>query len=77
MKKEQPVETSAFLFVLECGKFIRVEYPENIFDELWEEIESAWLSRRIWWTGNFVNVTATYYGQAIESINMSMVVGIV
>ena len=76
MKKEQTVETSVFLLVLECGKSIRVEYPENIFDELWEEIESAWLSRRIWWAGNFANVTTIYCGQVIESINMSMVVGI-
>ncbi|MFA5234539.1 MAG: hypothetical protein WC390_09085 [Sulfurimonas sp.] len=59
------------------GESISVEYPEEIAEELFEEMRSAIECGESWFVANYNDVKATYHGNVINYINTRLIVGYV
>lgn len=73
-KKEKSV--SELIVYLDDDQEINLAIPENVFEEVFEELESAIRSGSMWWVGNWSDVVATFNGRRIENINCRRVIGL-
>ena len=69
------VETETINLILENGESIEVTIPEDVIDEVMDEIREAQSRDTFWWADNYTNVRAWYKGYYISSVNMKRVVG--
>ena len=75
MSKEKATRECMDL-VLDNGELVRVEYPSDVMDDIWEEIENSTKTKNWFCPQNWEGCIATYLGHTLDRINMSKVIGI-
>jgi len=73
MAKSQDIESIGV--VLENGDQIEVTYPEDIAEELLDEMREAQSKDEFWYVGNYIDARAIYKGYSLKFINMKRVIG--
>jgi len=75
MTKAKPLLPGYADLMLDTGELVRISYPANRFDEVYESIEHA-MKRGDWWSpGQFDNCRAEFMGQGLDRVAMRRVVG--
>ncbi len=57
------------------GDEITIEYPDDVFEEMYEDYRTTQGKQEYWNVGNWTTVIATYKGQRLENINMTLIIG--
>jgi hypothetical protein len=61
--------------VLTNGKLIRLEIPEEHSDDIYEMIDNAMQVGGWWSPSAYADCDASYLGNSLDRINMSLVIG--
>lgn len=57
------------------GDSINIEYPDEIIDEIFEEIRNTLLTGESWNVGNWTEVRVKFKGNRLDNINMKLIIG--
>ncbi len=62
--------------VTDDGCNISITYPEDIQEQIWDELKEHLESKQLWWISNWCDVTVKYKNRNLEYINMTKIIGI-
>lgn len=57
------------------GATIKLEIPEDIFEEVYDDFINCMKTNSIWNVGNWLNVKVDYKGNYISNINIKHIIG--
>lgn len=58
------------------GKEIYLEFPEDIFEEVWKEIRIAFETQSLWNCDNWCNLSATLGDKIFTEIDFQKIIGV-
>ncbi len=78
-KPEPKKEWGRLSLLLLNGKEVDVDYQENVFDEMWDDMMTQLGKDGVWFCGNWDKntVEVTYCGVMLDFLNMNKVIGII
>lgn len=74
-KETEKQEQWVYTLILDNGKEIEITMPDEIGEEVGEDMRNALRQGIAWDCGNWMDLRATFEGARLESINMARVIG--
>lgn len=76
MEKEKEVNFEKYDAVLDNGKVVKITFREDMGEEIWESLRSAWVKGGIFNEDGWSDLTMELDGENFNYLNCSRVIGI-